>query len=474
MKIKKGIELTLKVESLAFGGQGLARVNGHVVFVEGAIPGQEVIAKIIRKRKGYAEARAIEVVQESVHATDPRCPHFGECGGCRLQNLDYRAQCEFKKQQVEETLRHIGGMAESTVRETIPSPDEFYYRNKMEFSFGDRRWLSKREIAADSITKPRDFALGLHVRGRFDKIIDLDICYLQSALSVEIVNFIRSSVVEGQIRPYNTRDHSGFWRHIVIREGKNTGETMVIVVTADREEFYGVVDQLCQTLKQQFPDITTIIHSINRKKAQVAIGDEERVLIGPGKITEKIGTRLFQISPNSFFQTNTRGAELLFNKILELADFAGDETVFDLYSGAGTISLYISDRVQRVIGFELVEDTVNDARVNCGLNGVENCGFVAGDLKDSLERMREKGGIPERPHAVIIDPPRAGMHQKVVQEVLLLDPGKIVYVSCNPATFARDAKLLCEGGYELQLVQPVDMFPHTPHIELVSLFRKNI
>lgn len=472
MKIKKGIELTLKVESLAFGGQGLARVNGHVVFVEGAIPGQEVIAKIFRKRKGYAEARAIEVVQESVHATDPRCPHFGECGGCRLQNLNYQAQCEFKKQQVEETLRHIGGMAESTVHETIPSPDEFYYRNKMEFSFGDRRWLSKREIAAETITKPRDFALGLHVRGRFDKIIDLDTCYLQSALSVEIVNFIRPSVVESQIRPYNTRDHSGFWRHIVIREGKNTGENMVIVVTADREEFHGVVDQLCQALQQQFPDITTIIHSINRKKAQVAIGDELRVLFGPGTITEKIGKCLFQISPNSFFQTNTRGAELLFNKVLDLADFSGGETVFDLYSGAGTISLHISDRVQRVIGFELVEDAVNDARVNCGLNGVENCEFVAGDLKDSLERMRKKGGIPERPHAVIIDPPRVGMHQKVVQEVLLSGPGKIVYLSCNPATFARDAELLCQGGYHLQEVQPVDMFPHTPHIELVSLFRR--
>jgi len=465
--LKKGDEINLEIESLAFGGRGVARVNGLVVFVEDALPGQQVTARIIRKRKGYVEARLLTVLKESAEAVLPRCPYFGECGGCLFQHLDYRAQLKYKRQQVIESLEHIGGFEKPPVLDTLPSPRQFYYRNKMEYSFGDQRWLYKDEIASGSISRPKNFALGLHARGRFDKILDIDECYLQSSRGVEILNATRQMVLESGMPPYSTHTHSGFWRHLVIREGKHTGEMMINLVTADANDGYDKVDEIAALLRDKFPDITTIVHSVNRRKAQVAVGDEVRILFGLGTIKERIGRRLFQISANSFFQTNSDGAQLLYDKVLELADFKGTETVYDLYCGAGTIALYISDHVKRVVGFEVVEEALNDAKRNGELNGMENCFFVPGDLKDTLSTdAQQKWG---RPDTMIIDPPRAGMHTQVLQQAVELHPQKIVYVSCNPTTFARDAKELCRSNYELKVVQPVDMFPMTGHIEVVGL-----
>lgn len=472
--IKRGTELSLNIESLAFGGRGVARLNGLVVFVEEALPGQQVKARIFRKRKGYAEARTLLVLRESPERVEPRCPHFGECGGCHFQTLNYAAQLQHKRRQVVESLEHLGGFENPPVLETLPSPDQYYYRNKMEYSFGRQRWVTKSEIGQDYLTKPKSFALGLHVRGRFDKILDLDTCYLQSPVSAEILNFVRQFVLQSEIPPYTTRDHSGFWRHLVVREGKNTGDLLINIVTAEVTEFYKQVDALATHLRDAFPRLTTMVHNINRKKAEVATGDEERVLYGNGTIREKIGHRLFQISANSFFQTNTKGAEILYDKVLEYANFKNDDTVFDLYSGAGTISLYIADKVQKVIGFEVVEHAVKDAQVNCQLNGVENGFFVQGDLKESLTLGAKGSNAWGRPRVIVIDPPRAGMHAEVLNQVLRLRAERIVYVSCNPTTFARDAKELCNSGYDLKKVQPVDMFPHTAHIELVSLLgRRN-
>ncbi len=462
--IKRGAEVQLEVQSLAFGGRGVAKFDGFVVFVEDALPGQVVTARVIRKRKGYAEARLVAVLQQSPEQITPRCPHFDDCGGCSFQNLDYSAQLKYKRMQVIESMQHIGGFESPPVVESLASPDQFYYRNKMEFSFGDQRWLPRDEIKNASLVKPKNFALGLHARGRFDKILDIDVCYLQSPRSVKILNYVREAVLETGIPPYNTRDHSGFWRHLVIREGKNSGETMVNLVTAGGDGFFPVVEDLARQLTKEFPDLTTIVHNINRRKAQVATGDEERVLFGPGVIKENIGKRIFQISANSFFQTNTNGAQLLYNKVVEFGDFRADEIVYDLYCGAGTISLYISALVQQVIGFEIVEDAVKDAERNCQLNKVSNCKFVTGDLKDTLSMKKW-----ERPTTVVIDPPRAGMHDDVLEKVIALQPAKIVYVSCNPTTFARDVKILCTSHYELKAVQPVDMFPHTAHIEVVGL-----
>lgn len=466
-KIQRGAELHLDIQSLAFGGRGVAKVSGQVIFVEDALPGQQVSARILRVRKSYAEARALTVLRETPEKVDPRCPHFFDCGGCSFQHLDYSAQLKYKRQQVVESLQHIGGFENPPVLQPLASPEPFYYRNKMEFSFGDQRWLPRGEIESQALVKPKNFALGLHARGRFDKILDIDVCYLQSPRSVEIVNFVRELVLQSGVPPYTTRDHSGFWRHLVIREGKNTGESMVNFVTAAGEEFYPIVEQLAEQLSRKFPEATTIVHNINRRKAQIAVGDEERTLFGPGFIKERIGKRMFQISANSFFQTNTKAAQLLYDKVLELAELQPEEIIYDLYAGAGAISLYISDFVRQVIGFEIVEGAVKDARRNGQLNGVENCRFVLGDLKDTLtdNGFVEKWG---RPTTVIIDPPRAGMHEDVLKKVLELRPNKIVYVSCNPTTFARDAKMLCLDRYDLEIVQPVDMFPHTAHIELVG------
>ncbi len=470
--IKKGQEIELDIETLAFGGRGVAKANGFVVFVENAIPGQRVKARVYRKRKGFAEARALEVLQTALEEVEAKCPHFGECGGCRLQNLDYKAQLKYKHQQVVESLERLGGFTKPPVLETLASPDQFYYRNKMEYSFGRKRWVTKNEVDEDAVSKPKDFALGLHIRGRFDKILDLDTCFLLSPESVEILNLVRVFVLQTEIPAYSTKDHTGFWRHLVIREGKNTGERLINLVTAENPQHDNVIRELATKLTEKFKDITTVIQNINRGKAQIAFGDEERVLFGPGSIQDKIGDRTFQISANSFFQTNTKGAEILYNKVLEFADFKGDESVYDLYCGAGTISIYIADKVKEVVGFELIRSAVRDAKFNCQLNNVENCLFVAGDLKDSLKVSLDNLEKYGRPSTMIVDPPRAGMHENVVNAVVKLSPKKIVYVSCNPATFARDAKALCQAEYEVMKVQPTDMFPMTPHIELVSLLER--
>lgn len=467
--MKTGTELTLEIEALAFGGKGLSRVDGFVIFVENALPGQLVRAKIRKKRKGYAEARTIEVLQASPEQVSPRCLHFGECGGCRLQNLAYDSQLKYKRAQVADSLKHIGGIESSTVLPALASPEQFYYRNKMEYSFGRERWLSKSEIDSDAFRKPRDFALGLHVPGRFDRILDLDECFLQSPESVNVLAYVRQYIVAAGVPAYSTKDQSGFWRHLVVRQTRNTHQMMINLVTADDSGNEKHVRGLAERLTQEFDFISTIIHSVNRKKAEVATGDEEYVLFGPGYIEEQIGQWVFRISANSFFQANTRGTEMLYERIIEFGALNKEDIVFDLYSGVGTIAIYISTHVKQVVGFEVVGAAVEDAWQNCRLNGVDNCRFVSGDLRSSLNSAIGSGQAAA--HVVVVDPPRAGMHEQVVRELLNLRPERFVYVSCNPTTFARDAAILCHRDYELQIVQPVDMFPMTAHVELVGSFR---
>jgi 23S rRNA (uracil1939-C5)-methyltransferase len=472
MAVKRGKELELRIETLAFGGRGIARQDGYVLFVDGAIPGQRVKARVTRKKRDYAEAVAFEVIEDSDLAVPPVCPHFGICGGCRLQNLDYQAQLRYKREQVIDSLKRIAGLPEPPVAEIVPSEDTLFYRNKMEFSFGRRRWITKEEVDAGTLKEPRDFALGLHVRGRYDRVLNIETCFLQSELTAEIVREARRLTFESGLPAYSTFDHTGFWRFLVLREGKNTGELMVNVVTAEEPQHYPTVKKLAQDLRARFPEITTIVHTVNKTKAQVAIGDEQEVLWGPGFIQERLGKYFFRISANSFFQTNTKGAERLFDVVMQFADFKGSETVFDLYSGAGTISIYVAGSVQKVVGFEVVPAAIQDAVINCALNAVRNCHFVEGDLKDELAQVPVIVARWGSPDVIIIDPPRAGMHPKVVQRLLQLSAEKIIYVSCNPATFARDIKDLIAGGYQLRQVQPVDMFPHTSHIEVVSLLTR--
>ena len=464
--IRKGNELELTVEKLTFGGKAMARLNGFVVFIDQAVPGQKVRARITRKKRQYAEALAVEVLSQSPLYVEPFCRHFGVCGGCRWQNLPYEEQLRWKREHVLECLTHLAGVKEAMAEATVASPQSQYYRNKMEYTFSSRRWLSPEEIAATDVQYSRSFALGLHARGGFNKVFNLDECYLESPQSVEILRQARQWCQNSGLSAYNTLDHQGFWRFLVIREGKRTAQTLLHLVTAAHAQQDMMVDGLAQHLLERFPQITTIVHSVSRKKAQVAVGDVSRVVMGPGFIEEVLGSRRFQISAHSFFQTNPLAAEKLYESIARLAELSGRETVWDLYCGTGSIALFIASQVQRVVGFEVVEEAVADAYKNCQLNGVDNCVFRAGDLKDSIKEARKLALLGPAPEVVVTDPPRSGMHPKVVQALRELAPKRIIAVSCNPSTLARDLGFFLDQ-YEIRHIQPFDLFPHTPHIECV-------
>jgi len=468
--MKHGDELELDVEGFAAEGKSIARVGGKVVFIRGGVPGDRVLARIEKTKRQFASADVVTVLSPSALRRAPRCKYFGTCGGCTWQHVSYEAQCAFKRQHVVDALERIGGFRGIDVKPTIGSPGEFFYRNKMEFSFGDK-WLTKEELDRELQARPEGtrlplFALGLHIPSRFDKVLDIEECHLQSEFSQGVVNTVRAFCVERGLTLYSTRTHEGYLRNLVIREGRHTGETMVNLVTS--EDRPAVMRDLCSRLLAQYPALTTIINNITRRKSQVAIGDEEKVCHGPGYITERIGRRTYRVSANSFFQTNTLQAERLYDVAAGMAALKPSDVVFDLYSGTGTIALHVADGVREVVGIETVESAIDDARRNAFMNGVENCTFVLGDLKDKLTRDTAWLSGHERPTVIVIDPPRSGMHDKVVAEVAALRPDRIVYVSCNPATQARDIKLLCSSApYTITAVQPVDMFPHTYHIENV-------
>ena len=475
--MKRGDELNVRLEKFAFEGKSIARVDGMVVFVSGGVPGDEATVRLSKVTKQYAEAHVTSVASPSGLRVTPRCRYVGECGGCVWQHVEYAAQLAFKREHVKDALERIGGFTGVTVHATLGSEAVYYYRNKMEFSFGEK-WIRRTEFQGNAATLAmRDererFALGLHVLRRFDKVLDLDECHLQSERSYRIVNAVRAFCLQEQLSIYSTITHSGYLRNLAIRESVNTDECMVNLVTSDDRA--DVMRRLAERLVAEFPSITTVVNNITQRKAQVAIGDVEKVYHGPGFITERIGKRTYRISANSFFQTNTRQAERLYDTVLSLARLRPDDRVFDLYSGTGTIALHIADAVREVVGIEAVASAVEDARRNARTNNVENCTFILGDLKEKLFRdTRWLEGRPV-PSLVIIDPPRAGMHEHVTRSLLELHPERIVYVSCNPATQARDLKLLCENSaYRIVEVQPVDMFPHTYHIEnVVSLIRQS-
>lgn len=469
--IRKGAELEIQIEKLAFGGKALARVNGFVVFVEDALPGQQVRVQITRKKCQYAEARIQEVVSQSPRYVEPFCSHFGVCGGCRWQDLPYEDQLQWKRLHVLECIQHLAGLDETLVDPTMPSPRQIHYRNKMEYTFSRRRWLSPEEITAKDVSYNRSFALGLHVRGFFDRIFNVETCFLQSARSVEILKETRQWCEKSGLPSYSTKDHQGFWRFLVIREGKRTDQTLLHLITAPHSQGENIVDALAQHLLDRFPEITTFVHSVNSKKAQVAVGETSRIVAGPGIIEERLGSLRFQISAHSFFQTNPDAAERLYETVAQFGEFSGRETVWDLYCGTGSIALFIASQVRDVLGFEVVEDAIADAYRNCRLNGIGNCRFRVGDLKDVIRESGETARAGGMPDVIITDPPRAGMHPHVIKALLELAPQKIIAVSCNPSTLARDLELLSER-YMIRRVRPFDLFPHTPHIECVVKLEK--
>jgi 23S rRNA (uracil1939-C5)-methyltransferase len=454
--VKRGGEYELKIEKLAFGGAGIARMDNYVIFVNGAIPGDRILVRIQKRKSAFAEAKLLSIVEPSKHRIEPPCPYFEWCGGCTWQNLSYDDQLKYKQDIIAESFKYIAGLEHVHVQPIIASDKPFSYRNKMEFSFSDRRWLLPDELNVDHIR--RDFALGLHIPGTFDKVLQIDKCLLQSEKANQILLFIKEYVVENKLQPYGIRTHEGFLRFLVIRESSYDSSIMINLVTA--YENTKVLKKLAQKLIKRFPTIKSVVNNINSKLAQIAVGEIEILLAGETHIQEKLGRHLFNISANSFFQTNTKQTERLYNKVIEFADLNGNQNVWDLYCGTGAITIFLADQSKEVVGFELVESAVNDARVNAKLHGIENAKFIGGDLLYKLQEMKDK------PDVLVTDPPRSGMHAKVVEYIRDLQPAKIVYISCNPSTLARDISIL-KDVYEIEIIQPVDMFPQTYHIETI-------
>lgn len=468
-KSREAEYIDLTIDSIGFEGKAVARHEGMVHFVEGGIPGDTVRAEIRRRKKNYVEARVTEILQASPVRVQPICPYFGDCGGCKWQHLAYAEQVRWKKQHVQDAFERLGKVAYGTLEDTLPCEQEYGYRNKMEFSFSNSRWLTDLEIAS-GVEFDRDFALGLHVPGRFDKVVDVQECFLQSELSNHILNAVRQAARERRLAPFETRMHTGFLRNLVIRTSRATGEIMVILVTSPPllDEENDMIQWLGESFASRFREVTTIVHAVTTSKASVA-GGEPHVLTGTGTITEELLGVRFRISPFSFFQTNTAQAERLFSTALDYADIQPDQIVWDLYCGAGSITLCAARRARRVIGIEVVESSVADARMNADNNGIANADFYLEDMQKAAARdlLSE---LPA-PDVVIVDPPRAGLHPDVVQKLIEIGAPTLVYVSCNPTTQARDCALLADT-YAIEKIKPVDMFPQTYHIESVALLRR--
>jgi len=480
--LNKGDIIQIKVDKYAFEGKGIGKVDiddlsgnsepdSFIVFVNGAYPGDTVSAKIKKLKKTYAEARVEEVIIPSLQRVESRCKFFGTCGGCKQQDLNYAQQIAYKQEQVEDIFKHDGGFvvlpagkAGFKIESILPSENIFYYRNKMEFSFSELRWLT---VVDDKTVSNKGFFVGLHVPNNFEKILDIDECFLQSELSSHILNFSREFFKKRNISIYNTKTHSGYLRNLIIRQAQKMDGLMLNLVTFEENEL--LMKEYVTAITIKFPEITTVVNNISKKKASIAIGDYEIVYHGSGSIHDKIGNYKFRISANSFFQTNTVQAEKLYNTALEYAELKGDEIIYDLYSGAGTIAIYASAFAKEVYGFESVESSIYDAKENLDINKIENVSFVQADLYKSFLPFTN---VLPKPNVVILDPPRGGMHSITVKDVLQLNPEKIVYVSCNPTTQVRDIKMLVDGGYKLVKIRPVDMFPHTYHIENVALLMK--
>ncbi len=443
----------LKIEDLAYDGKSVARLDGKVVFVNGGLPGETVRARIVRNKPRFANAVLLEVIDKCDLRVPAPCPHVSYCGGCTWQDLDYNSQLRFKQKQVVDCLERIGKFENLPVDTIIGAVELFHYRNKMEFSF--------------NVSDDGDFTLGLHKRGRFDEVFDLQQCFLQPQVANQIVAYLRDFVRRHQIPVYDVRNHTGFMRFVVLRMAKRTAQIMVNIVTNTGDLPHQ--QELISELTENFKEVTTIVHNQNGQKSNIAVGETERVLYGTGFIEEKLFDYTFRIRANSFFQTNSLQTETLYRTAFDVLDPQPTDRAMDLYCGTGSIGLLMARHVSEVIGVELVPDAILMARENAQLNNVSNISFWEGDVKDFL---RTEEATAEPFTVVVVDPPRAGLHPKALKRLLEINSPKIIYISCNPSTFARDAAELVAAGYRLEQVSPVDMFPHTMHIELVSRFER--
>ncbi|MDR2949389.1 MAG: 23S rRNA (uracil(1939)-C(5))-methyltransferase RlmD [Prevotella sp.] len=464
---KKELPLIENVEivDIAAEGKAIAKVNDMVVFIPYVVPGDVIDLQITRKKNKYAEGKPVRFVSYSPNRVEAFCEHFGICGGCKWQILPYAEQLKFKQKQVEDNLVRIGKIELPEIQPILGSEKTQFYRNKLEFTFSNKRWLTLEQIHSGESFDNMN-ALGFHIPGMFDKVLDINKCWLQDDISNRIRNFVRQYCYDKGYTFFDLRNRGGLMRNMIVRTS-TTGELMVIVVFYDNEKEQH--EDLLSAIADKFPDITSLLYIINQK-ANDTITDQE-VLIWKGNdfIYEEMEGLKFKIGPKSFYQTNSEQAYNLYKIARDFAGLTGNELVYDLYTGTGTIANFIARKAKKVVGIEYVEDAIEDAKFNSQNNNVDNTLFYAGDMKDILTQdfINEHG----RPDVIITDPPRAGMHDDVIRTILFAEPDRIVYVSCNPATQARDLALLDEK-YKVKKVQPVDMFPHTHHVENVVLLVK--
>lgn len=452
----------ITIQGIAAEGKAIAKVDDLVVFIPYVVPGDVVDIQLFRKKHSFAEGKAVFFHEYSKLRTEAFCEHYGICGGCKWQILPYEEQIRYKQQQVFDNLTRIGKIALPEISPILGSDKTQFYRNKLEFTFSNKRWRTWEEIRSGEEFDNMN-ALGFHIPGMFDKVLDIQKCWLQSELSNEIRNEIRSFALKNNYTFFDLRNQNGLLRNIIIRTS-STGELMLIVVFYENEP--EKIEKLLNHLSEVFPQITSLLYIINQK-ANDTITDQETILFkGRDHIFEEMEGLKFKIGPKSFYQTNSEQAYELYKIARDFAGLSGNEVVYDLYTGTGTIANFVSGKAKQVIGIEYVPEAIEDAKINSKINGIKNTLFFAGDMKDLLttDFINEYG----KPDVIITDPPRAGMHDNVIEIILFAEPKKIVYVSCNPATQARDLNLL-DKKYQVAKIQPVDMFPHTHHVENVVL-----
>ena len=450
---------------MAAEGKAIAKVNDLVIFVPYVVPGDVVDLQIKRKKNKYAEAEAVNFHEYSSTRAVPFCQHYGICGGCKWQVLPYAEQIKYKQKQVEDNLRRIGKIELPEISPILGSAKTEFYRNKLEFTFSDKRWLTYEEVKQE-VKYDQMNAVGFHIPGAFDKVLAIEKCWLQNDISNRIRNAVRDYAYEHNYSFINLRSQEGMLRNMIIRTS-STGELMVIIICKIVEDSeMTLFKQLLQYVADTFPEITSLLYIINNKCNDTINDLDVYVFKGNDHIFEEMEGLRFKVGPKSFYQTNSEQAYNLYKIARDFAGLTGNELVYDLYTGTGTIANFVSRQARQVIGIEHVPEAIEDAKVNAEINGIDNTLFFAGDMKDMLtqEFINEYG----RPDVIITDPPRAGMHQDVVDVILFAEPKRIVYVSCNPATQARDLQLL-DVKYKVKAVQPVDMFPHTHHVENVVL-----
>lgn len=448
--VAKGQELELRIDSLAYGGNGVARLNGFVVFVRRGLPGDTVRARVTQVKRNHAEAVVVDVVEPGAPRVEAPCGHFGACGGCRFQDLDYAAQLAAKESQVRDALERLGGIAGPPVEAIVPAASIYDYRNKLEYSFTQT---------------PVGAALGFHRAGRWDEVLEIERCWLTGELGNAIRDRVRDWARAEGLPAYGQASGEGYLRHLVVREGRNTGQALVVLVTAPGPLRGG--DALVEALRR-FPEVRSIHHAVNDRPAEVT-NLPTVLLSGEPWIEETLLGLRFRVRPNAFLQTNTTMCERLYELVVEAAALTGEETVFDLYCGIGSIGLVLAREALTVWGIEVSEESIACAVENAELNGLPNAAFFAGEVGADLAELRERSGPVD---VVVVDPPRAGLTNRALRGVSALEAQRIVYVSCNPTTLAGNARALAEAGYRLERARPVDMFPHTPHIETVAVFSR--